>query len=221
MPAFSHYMKNHFSASIELPTAHSHSTPLRIMFGIRANNTQVTGHRQIANLQHLQHVLTKALNGRVSIANITFENLSARETVAAMAEVHVFVSVHGAGMTNTFFMNRGAAVVEIIPFPLCSCKSPDYFYGMGGYYHGSSLALGLKHYSHCVSPFHTKWKEKPTDISNAGKCSWKHLHAVDSVDIDIHEFVSLMRRVQRDLVVDDVLIIDRDPIISLNPHANG
>ena len=63
--------------------------------------------------------------------NITFEHLDVPSTVRYMAMTHVLVSVHGAGMTNMMFMNPGSAVVEIIPFPLCSCRSPDYFYGAG------------------------------------------------------------------------------------------
>ena len=53
-----------------------------------------------------------------------------------MSNIHIFISVHGAGMTNMFFMTANTVVVEIIPWPLCHCNSPDYFYGIGGYYHG-------------------------------------------------------------------------------------
>ena len=64
--------------------------------------------------------------------NISFEDMDTKDVVRHMASLHVFVSVHGAGMTNTFFMQPGAAVVEILPYPLCQCRSPDYFYGIAG-----------------------------------------------------------------------------------------
>ncbi len=61
-------------------------------------------------------------------------------------------------------MNPGSAVVEIIPYPLCNCKSPDYFYGVGGYYHGSAIASNIKHYPYCVDDKDVKWHKRPTDI---------------------------------------------------------
>jgi capsular polysaccharide biosynthesis protein len=137
-----------------------------------------------------------------------------------MAGVHIFVSVHGAGMTNMFFMNPGAAVVEIIPYPLCNCRSPDYFYGVGGYYHGSAVAQGIKHYHYCVPPHEMKWHKKPDDLKPGIKCSWKHLHAVESMYVDPTRFVSLMRNVERDLVVDGTIVLTK-PIINVSPHANG
>jgi hypothetical protein len=137
-----------------------------------------------------------------------------------MAGVHIFVSVHGAGMTNMFFMNPGSAVVEIIPYPLCNCRSPDYFYGTGGYYHGSAVAQGIKHYHYCVPPEDMKWHQKPADAIPGGKCSWKHLHAVESVHIDPTRFGSLMRNVERDLVIDGTIVLTK-PIINVGAHANG
>lgn len=73
-----------------------------------------------------------------------------------MADVDVFVSVHGAAMTNMFFMRPGSAVVELLPYPLCHCRSPDYFYGVGGYYHsryGTLTYLGIYtfHYAYITA----------------------------------------------------------------------
>jgi hypothetical protein len=157
--------------------------------------------------------------------------MSPKEVLDSMARVHIFISVHGAGMTNTFFMSPGTAVVEILPFPLCSCRSPDYFYGIAGYYQGSSLALGLKHYVYCVDSYHTKFQSKPGSQSGhheAGensniaqsKCNWKHLHSVQEVELDEGQFSSLLRSVERNLVASGMVQLTA-PVINLNPHANG
>lgn len=166
-----------------------------------------------ALIRRTQHVTS-------SMENVTFEHLDVASTIRYMAGVHIFVSVHGAGMTNMFFMNPGAAVVEIIPFPLCNCKSPDYFYGVGGYYHGSAVAQQMRHYPYCVPPQDMTWHTKPKDAVAGGKCSWRHLHAVESVYVDPTRFVSLMRSVERDLVVAGTIVLTK-PIISISPHANG
>ena len=125
-------------------------------------------------------------------------------------------------------MNPGSAVVEIIPYPLCNCRSPDYFYGQGGYYHGSAVAQGIKHYPYCIHKNDVVWHHKPLDLTTTSnsnnnvvkKCSWKYLHAVQSVYIDPSRFVSVMRNVERDLVVAGTILLTR-PIINTGPHANG
>lgn len=61
-------------------------------------------------------------------------------------------------MTNTFFMHPNSAIVEIIPHPLCTCRSRDYFYGISGYYHGSSIAQGIRHYVYCVPAYNTDFQ---------------------------------------------------------------
>ena len=123
-------------------------------------------------------------------------------------------------MTNMFFMNPGSAVVEIIPYPLCNCKSPDYFYGVGGYYHGSSVAQNIRHYPYCVEAKDVTWHKKPDDIHEGSRCSWRHLHLVESVRLDTTRFVSLMRSVERDLIQAGTVILTQ-PIIRMSPHANG
>eukprot|EP01038_Epipyxis_sp_PR26KG_P011235 gene11235-15076_t len=228
LPSFGVYMRQHFMALgttdlrlIDEQTENSISNDpgLRVSFAVRAVGAE-TGRRSISNLATVQALIKKSQHIRSSMENITFEHLDVPSIVRYMAGVHIFVSVHGAGMTNMFFMNPGSAVVEIIPYPLCNCRSPDYFYGVGGYYHGSSVAQGIKHYAYCVSAEDTKWHKVPSDLKNNGKCSWKHLHAVDSVYIDPPKFVSLMRNVERDLVVAGTIILTR-PIINISPHANG
>lgn len=172
------------------------------------------------------------------IRNISFEDLSPSQVISSLSNIHIFISLHGAGMTNTFFMSPGSVVVEILPFPLCSCRSPDYFYGYGGYYQGSSLALGLKHYIYCVDSYHTKFYTKPSNNPQngqlqqqqhdegggnsiaQGKCSWKFLHAVEEVTLDEGQFSSFMRGIERDLIASGMVILN-NPIISMNPHANG
>lgn len=197
----------------------SNAYGLRVAFAVRDVGAE-TGKREISNLDQVQTLIRRTQHVRSSMENVTFEHLDVPSTVRYMAGVHIFVSVHGAGMTNMFFMNPGAAVVEIIPYPLCNCRSPDYFYGVGGYYHGSSVAQGLKHYHYCVPPAEMKWHKKPEDIKPGSKCSWRHLHAVESVYVDPTRFVSLMRMVERDLVVAGTIVLTK-PIINVSPHANG
>lgn len=204
-------------------TSGGSSSGLRIAFAVRDISTSKTGLRHISNLAQVQALLTHTQHITSNMENVTFEHLDMPSTIRYMAATHIFVSVHGAGMTNMFFMNPGAAVVEIIPFPLCQCKSPDYFYGIGGYYHGSAVAQGLKHYTYCVPASDVTWHKVPGDLANnqkPGKCSWKHLHAVESVHVDPAKFVSLMRKVERDLVVSGTVILTK-PIINVNPHVNG
>ena len=134
----------------------------------------------------VQSLLIKTQRIRANIENITFEHLDVSSTVRYMSGVHIFISVHGAGMTNMFFMNPGSAVsrctivsiftisnaniplffyiyarkvVEIIPFPLCNCASPDFFFGVGGYYHGSASAQGIRHYHYCVPEKDIQWSD--------------------------------------------------------------
>ena len=142
-----------------------------------------------------------------------------------MAGTHIFISVHGAGMTNMFFMNPGTSVVEIIPYPMCNCKSPDYFYGIGGYYHGSSRAAHISHYPYCVpeedTVFHTNVTLKThPEFGPEVKCSWRHLHSVESVRLEPYKFLSFLRTVERDLIIKGVVQLQK-PVVTMNPHANG
>jgi hypothetical protein len=225
LPAFGHYFRQIFMGSKQkdllLLDEHAgfRTDPgLRISFAVRDVGDK-TGRREISNLKDVQALLKKTQHIRTSTENITFEHLDVPSTVRYMAGVHIFVSVHGAGMTNMFFMNPGSAVVEIIPYPLCNCHSPDYFYGTGGYYHGSSVAQKILHYHYCVPNEDVKWHSK-IDASPGHKCSWKHLHSVESVKLDTNRFLSLMRNVERDLVIQGTVQLTQ-PIINMNPHANG
>ena len=191
---------------------------MKVAFAVRDVGA-TTGMRSIANLDTTQHLLRRTQHVKTHTENITFEHWAVDKTVKYMASVHIFVSVHGAGMTNMFFMNPGSAVVEIIPYPLCNCRSPDYFYGVGGYYHGSAVAQNIRHYPFCVEAENMKWHQKPEKMAGS-KCSWRHLHSVESVTLDSHRFVSLMRSVERDLVQAGTVVLTK-PIINISPHANG
>lgn len=110
---------------------------------------------------------------------------------------------------------------EIIPFPLCNCQSPDYFFGVGGYYHGAAMAQGIRHYHYCVGAEDTMWNENERpNVKLGGKCNWKHLHAVDAIKIDPTRFVALMRNVERDMIIATTIRLTQ-PVISMNPNANG
>ena len=185
-------------------------------------NTTCVG-REINNLYQIQNILANnnIFSSSTLMNNITFEKLNPHSIVQAMSETDVFISVHGAGMTNIFFMKPGTAVIEIVPYPLCSCHNKDYFYGDGGYYHGTALALNIKHYSYCVPQIDTIWQQKPQNMdADFLKCSWKYLHAVRSVRIDGNRFLSLFKRIQREFIASGYLKIT-SPIINLDPHING
>ena len=231
LPAFGHFMRQVFGASgIKDLTIIDHRSEvlhesfkkgpsLRIAFAVR-DASALTGKRSIANLADVQRLLRKTQHIKTITENITFEHFDVAETVRYMASAHVFVSVHGAGMTNMFFMNPGSAIVEIIPYPLCNCDSPDYFYGVGGYYHGSAVAAGIRHYPYCVGPEDTMWHTKPKNLKDGAKCSWKYLHAVEAMRLDATRFVSLLRSVEKDLVVNGMITLT-NPIILMHPGANG
>jgi len=226
LPAFGQYMRQvHLAAGpeqlklVDEPASQRTDPGLRIAFAVRDVGAE-TGMRAVSNLQEVQTLIKHTQHVRSSMDNVTFEHLDVPSTIRYMAGVHIFVSVHGAGMTNMFFMNPGSAVVEIIPFPLCNCRSPDYFYGVGSYYHGSSVAQGIKHYPYCVPAEHVQWHHLPADAKAGAKCNWQHLHSVKSVYVEPTRFVSLMRSVERDLVVSGTIQLTR-PIINISPHANG
>ena len=49
--------------------------------------------------------------------NICFEDYSVFEQIAIMRQAKVFISLHGAGLTNTIFMSPNASVLELSPIP--------------------------------------------------------------------------------------------------------
>ena len=231
LPAFGEFMRERFKAPsandlrvTDYGTKDESDLGLRVAFAVR-DVGHLTGQRRVSNLLVVQNLLNKSKRMKASYENITFEHLDGPSTVRFMAGVHVFISVHGAGMTNLFFMNHGAAVIEVMPFPLCHCKSPDYFYGIGGYYHGASKAVGVNHYTYCVPKEDTKFHKEVRVSSHPEygwdvKCSWKHLHSVESIRLDPTHFVSFMRAVERDLIINGVVTLKK-PAINMNPHANG
>jgi len=223
LPAFSTFFRQVHKAQgphdFRLTAGMDHDL-LRVQFAVRDASIK-TGARAISNLQDLQYQLIKSARIPVSLHNVTYEHLDVASTVRIMASTHIFVSMHGAGMTNMFFMNSNSAVIEIIPFPLCSCKSPDYFYGSGSYYHGSAMAQKILHYTYCVPKHHVVWHKKPPSIDDPQvKCSWRHLHSVESVFVDPDLFVSLVHKAERDLIAVGTVMLGR-PIINMNSHANG
>jgi len=63
------------------------------------------------------HEIVKALEDRFGgkVRQISFEGLSFSEQVAAMSDVRLFVTPHGAGVTNVVFMPPRSALIEIFP----------------------------------------------------------------------------------------------------------
>ena len=74
-----------------------------VSFAVRAVGS-LTGRRVISNLESVQSLLIKTQRIRANIENITFEHLDVASTVRYMAGVHIFISVHGAGLIFVYFM---------------------------------------------------------------------------------------------------------------------
>lgn len=66
-------------------------------------------YRKVANEQDIV-----ALMGKYGFSVIDFDDMPFWEQVAQMQAAKAFISIHGAGYSNTMFMNRGSSVVEII-----------------------------------------------------------------------------------------------------------
>jgi len=69
-----------------------------------------TSRRKVANEVEVSAALV-----RRGFDVIDFEGLSLAEQVRISAQANIFVSIHGAGLTNTMFMAPGSTVVELYP----------------------------------------------------------------------------------------------------------
>lgn len=123
LPAFGYHMRQHFKAgginelqviddrfisldSLKINTTFVTAPHMRIAFAVR-EASDLTGKRSILNLNKVQKIIKKTNHIKTVVENLTFEHLDVGSTVRYMASTHIFVSVHGAGMTNMFFMNPG------------------------------------------------------------------------------------------------------------------
>ena len=104
LPAFGSYMRQTFHGQdrSQLIVIDEHENALndrklRVSFAVRDVGS-LTGRRVISNLNSVQSLLIKTQRIRANIENITFEHLDVPSTVRYMSGVHIFISVHGAGM---------------------------------------------------------------------------------------------------------------------------
>ncbi|HXC05450.1 MAG TPA: glycosyltransferase family 61 protein, partial [Bacteroidia bacterium] len=87
--------------------------------------------RKIANETEVKQMLEQH-----GFETVYFEGMSINQQIERMQECSVFVSSHGANMTNTLFLPAGAQVLELINdrepnfcyWSLCSCIGIAYFY---------------------------------------------------------------------------------------------
>jgi hypothetical protein len=101
LPAFSAFMKKEFKSMQQLPPVSSDlSKTLTIAFSVREVSKE-TGLRAISNLGDIQYLLKRRKRLSYEVKNVTFERLSVAETVATMSQLHIFISVHGAGIFCT------------------------------------------------------------------------------------------------------------------------
>jgi len=110
LPAFGKYMRQKHmaidAAALQLvdevaSSSRSGDPGLRVAFAVRAASAK-TGLRTISNLHQVQALLRRTQHVRSAMENVTFEHLDVSSTVRYMAGVHIFVSVHGAGMSMSF-----------------------------------------------------------------------------------------------------------------------
>ena len=106
LPAFGNYMRQVFHGQdrSKLIVIDEHENALndrklRVSFAVRDVGA-LTGRRVISNLQSVQSLLIRTQRIRANIENITFEHLDVPSTVRYMSGVHIFISVHGAGISN-------------------------------------------------------------------------------------------------------------------------
>ena len=72
----------------------SSNKSIQISFSVRTVGSE-TGQRKISNLGMIQSFLRRTIRLPHNIHNISFENMSAKETINSISKTHIFVSVHG------------------------------------------------------------------------------------------------------------------------------
>jgi hypothetical protein len=129
LPAFGSYMRQAFHGQdrSQLIVIDEHENALndrklRVSFAVRAVGS-LTGRRVISNLESVQSLLIKTQRIRANIENITFEHLDVASTVRYMAGVHIFISVHGAGLIFVYFMFYSLICPTIAPLIIFSSFS--------------------------------------------------------------------------------------------------
>ncbi|KNC77512.1 hypothetical protein SARC_10025 [Sphaeroforma arctica JP610] len=70
--------------------------------------------------------------------------LSVYEQFEKFSRAHVVVGVHGAGLTNTYFMNTNSALIEVIPVGWNSRSFRELYSSGGGYYQSLDAVPGVE-----------------------------------------------------------------------------
>jgi capsular polysaccharide biosynthesis protein len=101
--AITNQIREHFTAPIKKKFNIS-GAPKRKIISVRKN----VGTRNIANMQQVLEYLQP-----LGYEAIDFDAYEPEEQIKIMCETHVFLSVHGAGLTNMLFMPAGGHVLEM------------------------------------------------------------------------------------------------------------
>jgi len=97
------------------------------------------GKRYILNDNECIEVIQKMYKDKYEIIIASFENLSFREQINLMNGCVLLIGCHGAGFTNTYFMNSGSILFELFPESfyvdcfkqICDKKSIKHYYMNG------------------------------------------------------------------------------------------
>ena len=118
------------AAAISAAEAPDGDGPLRVIF---VNRTRTKFSRSLTNLDVLLQRCASArrsggIGGRRVVCRAhEFGAGSLRADVRAARAADVLVGTHGAGLTNAFFMRRGAALVEVRPYNFEGAWPDGYF----------------------------------------------------------------------------------------------
>lgn len=93
---------------------------------IKEDNTKVNrvyltrSKRGVRNIHNENEVIE--LLKKHGFTVVTFENLTIWEQINLMSNTSHFVSIHGAGLSNMMFMNKGSSVLELINRPYAKAE---------------------------------------------------------------------------------------------------
>jgi hypothetical protein len=88
--------------------------------------------RRIHNEQELYDALVN-FHPFIQVRIVDYDKLTFKEQVDVMRTSGVVIAIHGAALTNSMFLPKHAAVIEIFPFGVYDVKKHDYARGMNEY----------------------------------------------------------------------------------------
>lgn len=135
---------------------------------------------------------------RVDFRVLRFEELSAAEAIAAVADLHVLGGIHGAGLAHSAFLRAGATLLEISQEPQC--------YWRGMYFRSMAHSVGAGHIKHCTPyaqvvtkpwPRHDRltvqrFADKHMQTGEGMKDHWMLIKDAHSINLRAHEIHQML-----------------------------